>query len=123
MNFSLAIIVLSVSMSSMAHLLLKKGMISHSLANNTSESMFNLFWSVGTNPWVMIGMVLHVGALIVWLWALSKVDISFAYPFIALGYVFVGLLACFWLGEQISPLRLIGMTIIVVGVIVLARAG
>jgi multidrug transporter EmrE-like cation transporter len=81
------------------------------------------FWNVATNPWVLAGMSLHVSALVVWLWALSRVDISFAYPFIALGYVLVSLMAWQWLGENINPMRLLGMAIIIVGIIVLSRGG
>ena len=76
-----------------------------------------------TNPWIVGGMFLHVCALVVWLWALSRVDISFAYPFLALGYVFVGIMAWWLLGESITATRLTGMLIIVFGLIVLSRGG
>lgn len=110
-------------MSSMAHIFLKKGMITHSLYTIKPDGIIGLVWVVGTNPWVMGGMFLHVGALIVWLWALSKVDISFAYPFLALGYVLVSGIAWLWLGEELSQMKLLGMAIIVIGILVLARAG
>ena len=66
---------------------------------------------------------MHVSALGVWLWALSKVDISFAYPFLALGYVLVSAMAWFWLGEELSTMRSLGMGIIIIGILVLAKAG
>jgi multidrug transporter EmrE-like cation transporter len=68
-------------------------------------------------------MFLHVSALAVWMWALSRVDISFAYPFLAVGYVFVSLMAWQWLGENINTMRLLGMAIIIVGIMVLSRGG
>lgn len=110
-------------MSSTAHVLLKKGMMTHALGTVSSDGIFGLVWAVGTNLWVMGGMLLHVSALVVWLWALSKVDISFAYPFLALGYVLVSAMAWFWLGEELSPMKILGMGIIVVGILVLAKAG
>ena len=120
---NILIILLSILMSSTAHIFLKKGMMTHALISLNSGGLINLAWSVGTNPWVLGGMFLHVSALVVWLWALSKVDISFAYPFLALGYVLVSAIAWVWLGEELSPMRILGMIIIIFGILVLAKAG
>ena len=120
---NVAIILLSILMSSMAHVFLKKGMMVQALNVVKPDGVVDLVWMVGTNPWVMSGMFLHVSALVVWLWALSKVDISFAYPFIALGYVLVSLIAWFWLGEEFGFMRGLGMGIIITGILVLAKAG
>lgn len=111
-------------MSSTAHIFLKKGMMTHALNPLKSDGgILGLAWTVGTNPWVIGGMFLHVSALVVWLWALSKVDISFAYPFLALGYVLVSAMAWFWLGESLSLMKILGMAIVIVGILVLAKAG
>ena len=88
-----------------------------------SNSFIDTAWATATNLWILGGMTLHVGALIVWLWALSRVDITFAYPFLALGYVLVSLMAWFWLGETITLTRMTGMLIIIFGLIVLSRGG
>jgi len=110
-------------MSSTAHVFLKKGMMTHAVSAVKSDGVIGLTWTVGTNPWVIGGMLLHVSALVVWLWALSKVDISFAYPFLALGYVLVSAMAWLWLGEELNSMKMLGMGIIVVGILVLAKAG
>lgn len=120
---NISIILLSILMSSTAHIFLKKGMMTYALNGVKSAGIVGLVWNVGTNPWVMGGMALHVSALVVWLWALSKVDISFAYPFLALGYVLVSAMAWFWLGEELSSMKILGMGIIIIGILVLARAG
>jgi multidrug transporter EmrE-like cation transporter len=110
-------------MSSTAHIFLKKGMMTHALNAYRPDNIISLVWMVGVNPWVLAGMFLHVSALVVWLWALSRVDISFAYPFLAFGYVLVSVMARFWLGEELSPQRLVGMAIIILGIIILGEAG
>lgn len=120
---NILIILLSILMSSTAHIFLKKGMMTHALKTLNEDGLINLFWVVGTNPWILGGMFLHVSALVVWLWALSKVDISFAYPFLALGYVLVSAMAWFWLGEELNSMRALGMGIIIFGILVLAKAG
>ncbi len=122
MIYNIGIIVLSVLISSTAHIFLKKGMMTHAENAMKSDGVIGLAWSVGTNPWVMGGMFLHVAALVVWLWALSRVDISFAYPFVALGYVLVMVMAWLWLGESLSFMKILGMGIIIVGILVLSRA-
>jgi len=117
------IIIVSILLSSLAHIFLKKGMMEHALTGIKPDGIADLIWVIGTNPWVLGGMSLHVSALVVWLWALSRVDISFAYPFLALGYVLVGTMAWLWLGEELSSMRGVGMAIIIIGIFVLAKTG
>lgn len=120
---NIAIIMASIMMSSTAHVLLKKGAMSTSELTIGGQSLMMNVWVVATNPWVVGGMFLHVSALAIWMWALSRVDISFAYPFLAVGYVFVSLMAWQWLGESITTTRMLGMAIIIVGIVVLSRGG
>ena len=109
-------------MSSMAHVFLKKGMLAQATDAANISGIIGHAWTAATNIWILGGMSLHVGALVVWLWALSRVDITFAYPFIALGYVLVSLMAWMWLGEQLNHTRLFGMATIVVGIVILSRS-
>lgn len=120
---NISIILGSILMSSTAHVLLKKGAMSVAAIGLSNQTLFTNIWVTATNPWVIGGMCLHVGALFVWMWALSRVDVLFAYPFLAVGYVIVSLLAWQWLGEEITLTRLSGMVIIVIGIIVLSRGG
>ncbi|MEA2613876.1 MAG: hypothetical protein QOI52_1835 [Chloroflexota bacterium] len=58
---------------------------------------------------------------IVWLFALSRVDLSFAYPFAALGYVIIVLASLTVLHESVPPLRWAGVALIITGIILVAR--
>ncbi|MGF1449618.1 MAG: DMT family transporter [Opitutales bacterium] len=115
---SIVIIVTSIAISSTAHVVLKRGMQAKS---ETADGLLGTLLAVAQNPWVLTGMCLHVLALGVWLAALKRVDITFAYPFLALGYVLVALMGVLWLGESLGTTRLAGMAIIVVGIVVLSR--
>jgi multidrug transporter EmrE-like cation transporter len=54
--------------------------------------------------------------------ALSRVEVSIAYPMLSIGYV-VNALAALWLfGEAVSVTRMAGIGIIIVGVYVVARS-
>jgi multidrug transporter EmrE-like cation transporter len=120
---STLIILLSVSISSLAHVFLKRGMIFHHLNNGiATDDLFILSLKFLSNYWILGGIFLHFCALIFWLWALSYVEISYAYPFLALGYVMVGAMAWLWLGEDISLAKIIGMAVIMIGILIISRS-
>jgi len=68
------------------------------------------------NPWVLGGIALLIGFFASYLTALSWADLTFVLPATSLGYVVVALLSKFWLHEQISLLRWLGILLITAGV-------
>ena len=118
---NIAIIITSISFSSLAHVFLRKGMSNFAEIDNAS-GLYPLVIGAMCSPWVLGGVTLHVLALGVWVIALNRVEITFAYPFLALGYVFVALLAWYWLGEQLSAMRVAGMVIVVIGIIFISKS-
>jgi drug/metabolite transporter (DMT)-like permease len=68
------------------------------------------------NPWVIAGITMLIGFFASYLTALSWADLTFVLPATSLGYVIVALLSKFWLHEQISPLRWLGILLITAGV-------
>lgn len=67
-------------------------------------------------PWVILGIACYVLSLVVWLAALSKADVGYAYPFLALGFLAQAVLGWIFLGEGIPPLRWVALALIVTGV-------
>jgi drug/metabolite transporter (DMT)-like permease len=61
-------------------------------------------------------------SLLIWFYVLTKVDLSIAYPFLALSYVLVLLFSWLILGESISALRIVGVSVISCGVILVAKS-
>jgi multidrug transporter EmrE-like cation transporter len=59
---------------------------------------------------------------VVWVIGLSKVPVSIAYPMLSIGYVVNAIAAYYLLNEAVTPLRLAGIGIIIVGVYVVARS-
>ena len=74
------------------------------------------------NPLVILSLALAFIAALAWIAALSKVELSFAYPFTSLGYIFVLLLSSLIFKEQIPAVRWIGVVIIGIGVFIVARS-
>ncbi len=60
--------------------------------------------------------------MVVWILGLSRVDVSVAYPLLSMGYV-VNALAAWWLfGEVITLQRVVGIAVILIGVVIVARS-
>ena len=67
------------------------------------------------NRFVFLGLLLYVVSTIVWLIALSKITLSFVYPFAALIFVLVMLSARIVFLEPIPTLRYLGILLICLG--------
>jgi multidrug transporter EmrE-like cation transporter len=71
------------------------------------------FWS---------GMFCYAASVCVWLAALSKAPVSTAYPMLSLGYVIVAGVSALWLGETLSPAKVLGIALICAGVVLVSRS-
>lgn len=116
----LLIVFVAICFSVTGELFLKAGM------NQIGAFGFdNLLPSLGrivTHPRILVGFAsIGVGAVF-WLAALARVELSWAYPMLSLGYVLVLLLSAAFLGESVSAVRWIGVIVIVVGVILVSRS-
>jgi drug/metabolite transporter (DMT)-like permease len=117
------VIVLSVFCSSLAQVCLKKGMLEcdcHFALE--SSNITRLIYSLATTPFLIAGVSLHVAALISWLYVLKHVDLSYAYPFISLGFILVLLMSHFIFREHIGSMRIAGVLFMVVGIIMVGRS-
>lgn len=72
-------------------------------------------------PWIALGIAMLIGYFASYLTALSWADLTFVMPATALGNVFVALLAHYWLHEDISWMRWMGIAMITVGVAFVAH--
>ena len=72
-------------------------------------------------PWIALGIALLIGYFGSYLTALSWADLTYVMPATALGNVFVALLAHYWLHEDISWMRWMGIVLITVGVAFVAH--
>ena len=117
------VILLSVLCSSIAQIALKKGMTQCdcSFAPQLSN-VVPLVSSLMFNPFLIVGVFLHVLALFTWLYVIKHTDVSYAYPFISMGFVIVLLLSHFLFNEEINIYRLVGVASIIVGIILVSKS-
>lgn len=119
MLVNLIFIITSVLLNALAQILLKAGMKNFSnidLKNNVIQT----FISIAINPYIICGFISYGISILLWLWVLSKVDVSYAYPFQALGYIVVTILAWLIFQENINLTRIIALIFITLGLIILA---
>lgn len=120
---NLVLVILSVFLSAVAQLILKKGMSAPSVQTVISGGQaWDIVQRIALSPFVLGGLFTYFLGAIVWLWVLSKTDLSQAYPFVGLGFILTLALSVVVLGEAVSPLRVIGTFVIVVGVVMVSRS-
>ncbi len=76
-----------------------------------------------THPTILVGILCLAVFFFIWLAVLSWSDLSFVLPLTALSYVVTAVLALFFLGETITPLRWAGTILICLGVVLVTKSG
>jgi multidrug transporter EmrE-like cation transporter len=77
---------------------------------------------VALQPFIVGGLACYVVSVALWIVALSRVDVSIAYPMLSIGYVVNAFAAWYLFGEALTPLRLTGIAVIVLGVFLISRS-
>jgi len=75
-----------------------------------------------TNIFLWLSLCCYGISIITWMIVLSRVEVSYAYAFSSLGFILVTIMGIVFLSEQISLLKMLGIGIICIGVIILARS-
>jgi multidrug transporter EmrE-like cation transporter len=74
------------------------------------------------DPWVISVFLSALLASVTWALALTRFELSFAYPFMALSFVLVLAFGAAFLSESVTVAKVAGVTLIVLGLIVASRA-
>lgn len=74
-----------------------------------------------TRPLVLSGFISAVLASIAWLGAISKFDLSYAYPFMSLNFVVVVFLSVLLFNESINIFKIVGLLLICLGVFIVSK--
>ncbi|WP_322490351.1 EamA family transporter [Chloroflexus sp.] len=115
----LALLITASALTVTGEVLLKIG-INHVTTHVGAFSLEpRVLWATFTDWRVILGFTLVFGGAIFWLGVISRVDLSFAYPLLALNYVIILIPSRVLLNEPITMIRLVGALIIVIGVIVI----
>ena len=114
----------SILLSSLAQLSMKAGMLL--LATHTASGWQGMaaLLDLPALLWVGFGLACYALSLLFWMSAIARLELSLAYPMLSLSYVLVYLVAVNWplLHEHASWVRTIGIVVVVIGVILIARS-
>jgi multidrug transporter EmrE-like cation transporter len=113
------LILVSVLLSSGSQVLLKLGMSASDIQVVLAQTdrPLQIAASIMTSPLVLAGLVCFGLSALFWLFVLSKIPLSTAYPFVAFGIVITAASGRILLGEQITALKAFGILLIVLGVL------
>jgi len=110
--------------AAVGQILVRRGMLQiGSLETYSPWPVIVYFWHALCNPYVIFGTILNAAFYFLFLAALSWTDVTVALPMTAIEYVFAAVLAIALLKEIVSPVRWIGIALVVIGVILIARGG
>ena len=118
----LPLILFSVFLNAAAQLLLKAGMERIGYFNFSWGNLIPIGFKVALNPEIVTGLFCYVFSVIVWLLVLSRVDVSFAYPMISIGYIITAIAGYYLFDEHLTLTRIVGILIIIVGVYLITRS-
>ena len=108
---SLTYILVAVVLGTVAQLFLKAG---------TNAAPVGL--GLAFEPRILAGIACYAVSMVVWILALSKTPVSVAYPMVSIGFALNAALAWWLLGEAVTPMRMTGIGVIIVGVFLVARS-
>jgi drug/metabolite transporter (DMT)-like permease len=117
-----AFLVTGVLLNALAQLLLKAGTNVLGVITFTRANWADLAGRMALQPYFVAGIACYGVSVIVWIVGLSRVPVSVAYPMLSLGYIVNAIAAHYLLGEAVTPVRWLGIALIVVGVGLVARS-
>ena len=116
--FVLAAVVLTAA----AQLLLKAGAEKLAPMSPSVSGAFSFAMRIAIEPHLLGGVACYFISMLLWIMALTRMEVSVAYPMLSLGYVLTAIAAYFLFGEAVSVQRVLGIVIIIVGVVITARS-
>jgi drug/metabolite transporter (DMT)-like permease len=111
---------ISVTLSAVAQIFLKQGLSGFQRSRSGHGGMGSLVLGVVRQTYVWLWGICFVLATALWLLGLQKLDLSYAYPLVAFGYVLVNIMSAFFFHESVNRNRWIAVAVIGLGVMLIA---
>ena len=116
------LILSGVFLNAFAQFFLKQGMLQIGHFEFTAANAIPISIKAATNLSIFAGLSCYVISVIVWMLVLSRVEVSYAYPFLSVGYILTTVLGYWFFNETITIERIVGILLICIGVIFVARS-
>jgi multidrug transporter EmrE-like cation transporter len=111
-----------VALNVCGHVFLKVGM--NQVGQIGGQPLTQFAFRSLTNTYVLLGLTGYVSSVAGYIVVLSRTQLSIAYPILmSSGYALVVLVSFFWLKEPFSPIKWLGIFIILLGVMIIGVKG
>lgn len=120
MTIVYALIAINTTLTVLGQFILKVGV--NKIGDFSNFTLTSFIFKIFTSPYILGGLSIFGFAVIAWMALLSRVDLSFAYPTLALGYIAIFLISYFFLGETMNIYRILGMILIIGGIFFIFRS-
>jgi multidrug transporter EmrE-like cation transporter len=117
-----ALVLTGVLLNAVAQLALKASVNDTGIINFDLQSLLTSANGLASNLWLWLGLACYAISVVVWILALSRVDVSIAYPMLSIGYIVNAIAAWHLFDEPMNIGKVVGIGIIIVGVYILARS-
>jgi multidrug transporter EmrE-like cation transporter len=112
----------SVCLSAVGQMLLKAGVGAPRVREAAAAGSIPDFLIAVAGSWlVWVGLVVFGVSVLLWLNVLTRVEVSTAYPFVALGLILTAAMGYLFFGEAMSAGKIVGIALIAAGVVLVAR--
>ena len=118
----LPLIIFGVLLNASAQLALKQGMRQIGYFAFDLRNCGRILLSVASNPFIMTGLGCYIVSVAVWLLVLSRVEVSYAYPLLSIGYIVTAFAGQIFFNEGIGVTRWTGIIVICAGVWLITRS-
>lgn len=108
------LIIFNIFLISIAQLLLKQGSNVLSNAPSSNSIVISLINKL-LDPYILLGALTYFFSFTLWIYILSKNNVSFAYPLMSLSYVLVMVLSAYFFKEEVVPYQWFGVLLIISG--------
>lgn len=116
------LILTSVASGVAGQTLLKTG-LTRAGGDSSSDTLLSLLLLILRSPMVLAGLALYGLGAVAWIAVLRRMDLGYAYPFLALNFVLIALVSYWVLGEPMPTIRWLGIGAICIGILLIANGG
>ena len=112
----------TVALGATGQLCIKAGASRLEPVSPSLQGFIGLVIQVLRSPLLLLGLTFWSLGALLWIVTLSRVQLTYAYPMLSLGYVIVFAGSWILFKESVSLMRVVGAVIVVIGVILISRS-
>jgi len=123
-KINLIVILLTVLVTALAQVCLKIGarLLDHEKLTGFNSETIWYTTKLLFDPVLLTGLTMYAASAITWIWVLSRVDISLAYPYVSLSFVITFVFGIWLFDEPVNAMKLIGTALIMCGCVLITKS-